>query len=134
MKRLLPVLLVLLVAFTFTACERLTIPVISNASVTLADIAVVNAKAVMKAREIDECGLFYSSSNSKPTLADNDAVVYGDLESDGTFATTLTLKANTTYWFVFFATNELGTATSETIKLQTGQFYPDANDNPLPNP
>lgn len=135
MKRLISHILPLLfVLVACSACERLTIPVISQTKISEPEVGVVNAKAIMRSKQIDECGIYYSSSSSKPSLNDNDAIICGDLDSDGTFTATLTLKANTIYWFVFFATNELGTATSETIKFQTGQFSPNKDDNPLPNP
>lgn len=137
MKKILPAAFAAVltaVSITFAGCEKLEIPVITDANIVETETAVVQATAVMTSRQIDACGVVYSKKNSNPTLTGKDSIVYGELESDGTFSSTLTLEAGTTYWFMFFATNEMGTATSEIIKVTTGLFTPRQEDNPLPNP
>lgn len=122
------------VAFVFAGCEKLEIPVITEAKVVETEPSVLEATAVMTSKEIDECGFVYSKKSSTPTLDSKDGIVYGELESDGTFSSIVTLEPGKTYWFMFFATNEIGTATSEIIKVHTSLFTPQQEDNPLPKP
>lgn len=117
-----------------SGCERLEMPVISDAKAVETSPSVVAVSAVMKSKQIDECGVVYSTKSTTPTPSSNEGIMYGTLDADGQFSATLTLATNTTYHFVFFATNEIGTAMSEPIELTTSLFVPDRDDNPLPNP
>lgn len=117
-----------------SSCEPLEIPAITDPHVTESSPAVISATAIMKSKQIDECGVIFSSKTSSPTLSKNDGIVYGTLDGNGSFSATVPVEANVTYYFVFFATNEIGTTTSESLKLTTNPLSPKQEDNPLPKP
>ncbi|MBR4779650.1 MAG: hypothetical protein IK011_07185 [Bacteroidaceae bacterium] len=116
----------------FCGCEKLTVPTIEDTSVTETTPGVIRAQATMTSKEIDDYGLIYSTKNSSPTLASKEGTVQGTLEGSA-FTAEAMLKTNTTYYFVFYATNEVGTTYSTAIKLTTSLYSPSIDDNPMPN-
>ena len=117
----------------FTGCEKLAIPEITNTSIEETEPGVIEATATMTSKEIDDCGIIYSSRNSTPTLENHEGKVEGTLKGDQ-FSATLNLKTNTNYYFIFYATNELGTTYSTSINRRTSTVKPGPDDNPFPNP
>lgn len=115
-----------------SGCEKLTAPTIENTSVVEVTPGVINAKATMTSKEIDDYGLIYSSKNSSPTLNSKEGEVKGTLEGSD-FSAEVILKTNTTYYFVFYATNEVGTTYSTAYKITTSLYKPGKDDNPFPN-
>ena len=125
-------ILAVLVVFTFTACEKLTIPVISDLQVTESEAGIVTVTALMQSKQIDEQGVLYSRKVAVPSITQCDGNVTGTLEAGGTFTATLSLEAGKDYYITVFATNEIGTTTSEVKKIHTSLLSPSPNDNPFP--
>ena len=121
------------VTFHLVGCEKLTVPTITDATVEELTPGTISAKATMTSKEIDEYGLIYSTKNTSPDLNAKDAIVNGNLEGSN-FTAEVTLKTNTTYYFVFYATNEKGTTYSTATKLTTSLYNPSIDDNPFPKP
>ena len=123
-----------LLVLAFCGCENIEIPVITEPKAVETSPTVVDLSAVMTSKQIDEYGVVYSAKSKNPSLSSNDGKVSGTLDANGLFTATLTLATNTTYYFVFFATNEVGTATSVPVELKTSLYTPNVDDNPFPNP
>ena len=126
-------LLVLSAAFLLilSSCEEKTIPLIEDAAFTEIEPTVIEATAFISAHEIDVCGVCYSEQNMLPTPENCDGLVSGTLEGKQ-FSATLTLKPHTVYYLVIYATNELGTTTSQPIRIRTSYRDAKPDDNPFP--
>lgn len=124
---LLPALLLVVL----TACEKKVIPLIENAAFEETEPTVVVATADISAHEIDACGVCYSEQNMTPTPEKCDALVEGTLDGKQ-FTATLMLKPHAVYYLVIYATNELGTTTSQPIRLRTSYREARPDDNPFP--
>lgn len=122
-----------IIILTLSGCEKLAIPVITDANIEETEPGVIEATATMTSKEIDDCGIIYSSRSSTPTLESNEGKVEGTLKGEQ-FSATLKLKTNTNYYFIFYATNELGTTYSTTINRRTSPAKPGPDDNPFPEP
>lgn len=119
-------------ALFLTNCEKLEIPVIKDCTVLEIEPTIIEASAVMTSKQIDECGIAWSKGKSQVSPSVNDGSLTGTLDSEGKLTISVALQANTDYYFIFWATNEVGTTTSETIKVHTSFLGPKKEDNPLP--
>ena len=124
--------LVLLLLLFFTSCVRNPVPAISNVRVQEVKASLVEVTATVSPDDVDECGICYSTSNTKPTPEANEGIIYGIVEG-GRFSAQATLKANTTYYIAVFASNNAGRTTSTAFKFTTSHVSPNKEDNPLPN-
>jgi len=124
--------LTLLLLLLATACQRLTIPVITGTRIHEVEPAVVEVTATVTASQIDECGICYSTTNTSPTPEHNDGIIYARMDGDQLQARA-TLAAHTTYYIAVFATNDAGrTVSSTALKFTTSHVTPTLSDNPLP--
>lgn len=126
------ILLLSLLVLTLSSCERLTIPTITNGSVTEVSPAVIEATALMTSKQIDEYGIAWRKGNSQVSATVHDGTATGTLDSNGQFSVTVTLENNADYYVIFYATNDIGTTTSQTFKVHTTFHSPQQQDNPLP--
>ena len=126
------ILLLGVMTMALTSCEKLEIPVITDCKVVETSPTVIETSAIMTSKQIDEYGIAWRKNSSHVTVTANDGTTTGTLDSEGHFTATVTLDTNADYYFIFFATNEIGTTTSETVKVHTSFFEPKKDDNPFP--
>lgn len=129
----LSMMLAVLLLIAFGSCEQKTVPVIENVTFGETEPTVVEATALVSAHRIDECGVCFSTQNMLPTPDNCDGLVPGTLDGEH-FTVSLLLLPHTVYYLAVYAVNELGTTTSQSVRLCTSYRDAKPDDNPFPEP
>ena len=133
LRRRFSLMLTTLLLIAFGSCEQKTVPVIENVTFDETEPTVVEATALVSAHRIDECGVCFSTQNMLPTPDNCDGLVPGTLDGEH-FTASLLLLPHTVYYLAVYAVNELGTTTSQPVRLRTSYRDAKPDDNPFPEP